>query len=130
MRLGRIGFDNVAGYLKDGLRSADNSRARIVSTERIGADVAAQRLASTSPPLVIDVRTAAERAQKQIAGSVHIPLNRLLERLDEIPSGRPLLVHCAGGYRSSMAASLLQRAGRSAVSELAGGIAAWEAAGY
>ena len=130
VRLGRIGFDNVVGYLQDGLRSADGSKATIVSTERIGADVAAQRLASSAPPLVVDVRTPAERAQKQIAGSVHIPLNRLLERIDEIPADRPVLVHCAGGYRSSIAASLLQRVGRTHVSELAGGIAAWEAAGH
>ena len=130
VRLGRIGFDNVVGYLDGGLRSTDGSRATIVGTERIGADVAAQRLASSTPPVVVDVRTPAERAQKQIAGSVHIPLNRLLERLDEIPADRAVLLHCAGGYRSSIAASLLQRDGRSRVSELAGGIAAWDAAGY
>jgi rhodanese-related sulfurtransferase len=130
VRLGRIGFDNVIGYLQDGLRSADGSRATIVSTERIGADVAAQRMASSAPPVVVDVRTPAERAEKQIAGSAHIPLSRLLDRLDEIPADRPVLVHCAGGYRSSIAASLLQRDGRTQVSELAGGIAAWEAAGH
>jgi rhodanese-related sulfurtransferase len=130
VRLGRIGFDNVIGYLEGGLRSADGSRARIVATERIGVDVAAQRLASGAPPLVVDLRTPGERAQKQIAGSVHIPLSRLLERMDEIPPSQPVLVYCAGGYRSSIAASLLQRHGRSRVSELAGGIAAWEAAGY
>jgi len=130
VRLGRIGFDNVIGYLQDGLRSADGSRATIVSTERIGADVAAQRMASSAPPVVVDVRTPAERAEKQIAGSAHIPLSRLLDRLDEIPADRPVLVHCAGGYRSSIAASLLQRDGRTQVSEIAGGIAAWEAAGH
>ena len=130
VRLGRIGFDNTIGYLQDGLRSADGSRATIVSTERIGADVAAQRLASSAPPLLVDLRTPGERAEKQIAGSVHIPLSRLLERMNEIPADRAVLVHCAGGYRSSIAASLLQRHGRSRVSELAGGIAAWEAAGY
>ena len=130
MRLGRIGFDNVIGYLQDGLRSADGSRATIVSTERIGADVAAQRLASGAPPVVVDVRTPTERAEQQIAGSLHIPLSRFLDRIDEIPADRPVLVHCAGGYRSSIAASLLLRHGRSRVSELAGGIAAWEAGGH
>jgi rhodanese-related sulfurtransferase len=130
MRLGRIGFDNVIGYLNDGLRSVEGSSARIVSTERIGAGIAAQRLASSAPPLVVDVRTPTERAQKRIAGSVHIPLSRLMERMNEIPPDRPVLVHCAGGYRSSIAASLLQRHGRSLVSELAGGIAGWEMAGH
>jgi rhodanese-related sulfurtransferase len=56
-------------------------------------------------------------------------LNHLLDRVSEIPRGRPLLVHCAGGYRSSIAAGLLQRAGFEDVSELAGGMTAWETAG-
>jgi glyoxylase-like metal-dependent hydrolase (beta-lactamase superfamily II)/rhodanese-related sulfurtransferase len=126
LRLGRIGFDHVVGYLAGGLQSANVAEATIVSTERVSADVAARRMASASPPLVVDVRTAAERAQKRIAGSVHIPLNHLMERLTEIPRDRPVLVHCAGGYRSSIAASLLQRAGHTGVSELAGGMTAWD----
>ena len=129
LRLGRIGFDHVIGYLKGGLRSADRSAARIVTTERIAADVAAQRLSSSAAPLAVDVRAPSERAQKQIEGSVHIPLGHLVERMSEIPSDRNVLVFCAGGYRSSIAASLLQRSGRTNVSELAGGITAWEAAG-
>ena len=89
MRLGRIGFDHVIGYLEGGLRSADASAARIVTTERIGADVAAERLASATPPVVVDVRAQSERAQKHIEGSVHIPLNHLGERMSEIPPDTP-----------------------------------------
>jgi glyoxylase-like metal-dependent hydrolase (beta-lactamase superfamily II) len=137
LRLGRIGFDHVIGYLKGGLRSADGSVARIAATERVSADVAARRLAGSEPrerygrqtSLLVDVRAPGERAQKRIAGSVHIPLTRLIDRMEEVPTGSPVLVHCAGGYRSSIATSLLQRAGRTNVSELAGGITAWEAAG-
>jgi hydroxyacylglutathione hydrolase len=130
LRLGRIGFDHVAGYLEGGLHSADARADLIVSTERIAPEVAAQRMAAPIAPLVVDVRQAAERARKHIAGSLHIPLGRLIERLHELPEDRPLLVHCAGGYRSSIAASLLQRSGRTRVSELAGGIGAWESAGF
>jgi len=129
LRLGRIGFDHVIGYLEGGLRSADGSGARIATTERLGADVAARRLGGRDGLVVVDVRAPGERAQKRIEGSVHVPLTRLLERLAEIPTDCSVLVHCAGGYRSSIAASLLQRAGRPNVSELAGGITAWEAAG-
>ena len=89
MRLGRIGFDHVIGYLEGGLRSADASAAHIVTTERIGAGVAAERLASPTPPVVVDVRAQPERAQKRIAGSVHIPLSRLGERMSEIPRDTP-----------------------------------------
>ena len=130
LRLGRIGFDRVIGYLDGGLAGADSASARIDATERVGADVAASRLASATPPVIVDVRSAPERAQKRIEGSVHLPLNHLGERLSEIPAGRPVLLHCAGGYRSSIAASLLQRHGFTRVGELAGGIAAWETAGW
>ena len=130
LRLGRIGFDHVIGYLEGGMASADDGvSARIVTTERVGADVAASRLASAAPPVIVDVRSASERAQKRIEGSVHIPLNHLSDRLAEMTTDRPMLLHCAGGYRSSIAASLLQHHGFTQVSELAGGIAAWETAG-
>ena len=55
--------------------------------------------------------------------------HRCTAGLSDVPRDRPLVVFCAGGYRSSIAASLLQRDGFTNVSELAGGIAAWEAAG-
>jgi glyoxylase-like metal-dependent hydrolase (beta-lactamase superfamily II) len=129
LRLGRIGFDHVAGFLAGGLASAGAGSGRIMTTPRIGADVAALRLQSSAPPVLVDVRTATERSQKHIDGSTHIPLNHLIERMQEIPRERPVLLHCAGGYRSSLAASLLQREGFTDVSELAGGIAAWETAG-
>ena len=70
MRLGRIGFDHVIGYLKGGLRSADASAARVVTTERIGAGVAAERLASTTPPLwSTDVRSQSARRSGSQAAS-------------------------------------------------------------
>ena len=84
---------------------------------------------SDVPPQIVDVRTPHEHESKFIGGSVNLPLSRLSQRVGELPRDRPLLVHCAGGYRSSIAASLLQQAGFAQVSELAGGIAAWEAAG-
>lgn len=128
VRLGRIGFDQVAGYLADGLRSLESHPELTATTERISAPLAAERLAGADPPLAIDVRAPSEREAKHLAGSVSVPLNHLSARLAELPAGRPLLVFCAGGYRSSIAASLLQQHGFSAVSEIAGGIAAWEAA--
>ncbi len=128
MRLGRIGFDNVAGYLQDGLQGLETRPELLRTTDRVSAELAAGRLASSDPPVAVDVRTPAERAAVHISGSVHIPLTRLAERVGELPRNRSLLVHCAGGYRSSIAASLLQREGFADVSEIAGGIAAWETA--
>ena len=130
MRLGRIGFDQVVGYLEGGLRSVDSRPDLMTSTERLSAQVAADRVAAApagKAPVIVDVRAPAERQQKRIPGSVSIPLNHLTERLSELPSDRMLLVHCAGGYRSSIAASLLQRHGFTQVGEIAGGVAAWDA---
>ena len=127
VRLGRIGFDHVVGYLKDGLRSIDSRPDLTATTERVSAPVAAERVAH-GEAILVDVRAPGEREQKHVAGSVALPLNHLAERAGELPRDRPLLVHCAGGYRSSIAASLLQRLGFARVSEMAGGLAAWEAA--
>jgi glyoxylase-like metal-dependent hydrolase (beta-lactamase superfamily II) len=128
IRLGRIGFDHVAGFLQDGLQSLQSRPDLTVATERLSAPFAAELLSSPHPPLAIDVRTPREHDQKHIPGSLHIPLNHLTENLETLPKDRPLLVYCAGGYRSSIAASLLQGGRCSSVSEIAGGIAAWEAA--
>ena len=131
MRLGRIGFDQVVGYLQDGLRSIESRPELTASTERVSTQVAAERMAAgprDTPPLMLDVRAPGEREQKRISGSVSMPLNHLGERLSELPMDRPIIVYCAGGYRSAIAASLLERHGFRQVSEIAGGIAAWEAA--
>jgi rhodanese-related sulfurtransferase len=140
LRLGRIGFDQVVGFLEGGLAAVEEAEQEsrgpqgsapqvIVSTDRLSPQTAAERMAGSNPPLVIDVRTPRERAEKLIAGTTHRPLNTLRGGLSHVPRDRPIMVFCAGGYRSSMAASLLQRDGFANVSELAGGIAAWEAAG-
>jgi len=128
-RLGRIGFDHIAGFLKDGLHSLKSRPDLTVVTDRLSAPFAAELLASSDPPLAVDVRTSRERGQKHLAGSLNIPLNHLAENLDKLPRDRSLLVYCAGGYRSSIAASLMQSRGFSRVREIAGGIAGWEAAG-
>jgi glyoxylase-like metal-dependent hydrolase (beta-lactamase superfamily II) len=127
VRLGRIGFDHIVGYLKDGMHSLAARPDLTSTTERVSAPLANERLA-TGVPLAVDVRAPRERDQKYVAGSVSVPLNHLLEQVAALPKDRPLLVYCAGGYRSSIAASLLQRAGFAQVSEIAGGIAAWETA--
>ena len=100
-------------------------RLRLTSQVRWGATLTPT---PGGAPVIVDVRAPGERQQKRIPGSVGIPLNHLVERLQELPADRQLLVHCAGGYRSSIAASLLQRHGFTQAGEIAGGIAAWDAA--
>ena len=126
-RLGRIGFDQIVGYLHDGLHSLETRPDLTATTARVSAPLASERL-TRREALAVDVRAPGERAQNAIAGSVGIPLNHLAERAHELPKDRPLLVYCAGGYRSAIAASILQQLGFTQVSEIAGGLAAWETA--
>ena len=130
VRLGRIGFDNAIGYLRDGLQSLATRPDLTATTERLSPAVARERLSppDSAPPTLVDVRAPAERDEKYIAGSVSVPLSQLLARVGELPKDRPVIVYCAGGYRSSIAASVLQTLGFADVSEVAGGIAAWETA--
>ena len=128
MRLGRIGFDHVKGYLKGGMAALADRPDLVWPTVRVTAPMVAEELASTEPPLLLDIRNPREWATKHIDGSVNIPLNHLQERIAEIPRDRRLAVHCAGGYRSSIAASILQQYGITNLIEMAGGLAAWEAA--
>jgi hydroxyacylglutathione hydrolase len=122
IRLGRIGFDNLAGYLDGGMLALDNRPDLVERTERITVATLEEQLAEPEPPLVLDVRAESERDEAVVEGSVNIPLGHLSERLDELPRDRPLVVHCSGGYRSSAAASLLQREGFERVSDLVGGL--------
>lgn len=127
LRLGRIGFDHIAGYLEGGMHALDERPDLLSRTDRITAAALRDRLDTERPPLVLDIRSGQERAAKSIRGSLHVPLNHLEERLDEIPTGATVVVQCAGGYRSAMAASILKRNGIADVMDLVGGLAAWEA---
>ncbi|MGE3179477.1 MAG: rhodanese-like domain-containing protein, partial [Vicinamibacterales bacterium] len=127
VRLGRIGFDNVAGYLQDGMDALAARPDLVASIERVTAVALFEQLAAPGAPIVLDVRTEKEWASRHIPGSVNIPLNRLAERVSEVPAERPVVVHCEGGYRSATAVSLLAQRGRSNVLDLVGGCSAWVA---
>lgn len=128
LRLGRIGFDHVKGYLRGGMEALAGRPDLVWPTERLSAPMVAEELKGEDSPLVLDIRNPREWATRHIDGSVNIPLNRLQERIGEIPRDRRIAVHCAGGYRSSIAASILHQHGMTRLIEMAGGLAAWEAA--
>ncbi|MGJ7441764.1 MBL fold metallo-hydrolase [Aquipuribacter sp. MA13-6] len=115
--LARIGIDRPAaaatGTVQDW--AGDDGLATF---ERVTfPDLAARRrdAADGGGPLVLDVRRDDERADGWVAGSQHVPLHALLGRLDEVPADQPVWVHCAAGYRASIAAGVLDRAGRDVV---------------
>jgi glyoxylase-like metal-dependent hydrolase (beta-lactamase superfamily II)/rhodanese-related sulfurtransferase len=122
LRLGRIGFDNVAGYLDGGMLALDGNPELVEWIDRITAATLAEQLAEPDPPFVLDVRTESEAEELSVEGSTNIPLSRLLEHLDELPGDRPIVVHCGSGYRSSIAASLLRRNGFDDITDLVGGL--------
>jgi rhodanese-related sulfurtransferase len=128
LRLGRIGFDHVRGYLNGGMEALAERPDLVWPTERLSAPMVAEELAGGDPPLLLDIRNPREWMTKHIDGSVNVPLNHLQERIAEIPRDRRVAVHCAGGYRSSIAASILHQYGITHLIEMAGGLAAWEAA--
>jgi glyoxylase-like metal-dependent hydrolase (beta-lactamase superfamily II)/rhodanese-related sulfurtransferase len=127
LRLCRIGFDQIAGYLDRG-PAAFTARADLAhATERIAPSDVAAELALAEPPFVLDVRTPAEWKSSHF-GDLNVPLSRLGQDLALLPRNRRIVVHCQSGYRSSIAASLLRQHGLTNVADMVGGIAAWERA--
>ncbi|MFP5072006.1 MBL fold metallo-hydrolase [Pseudonocardia nantongensis] len=122
-RLARIGFDRVLGFLDGGVTAAPPDRLRAAG--RITAD----RLAGLGDTVrVVDVRGPGEVAGSGLVpGAVSVPLAALASRLGELDPAAPTVVYCAGGYRSSIAASLLRARGFVRVDDLLGGFAAWAA---
>lgn len=123
MRLGRIGFDHVQGYLEQGMDALRDRPELVRQTQRITAATLGEHRDELT---IVDVRAEKEWMAGHIEGSLNIPLNHLEDRIAEIPRDKPIAVHCQGGYRSSIAASLLERAGLEGVMDLVGGFKAWE----
>jgi hydroxyacylglutathione hydrolase len=130
VRLARIGFDRVAGEVAD-VAAVLADRPELAATARrlTTTDVAAW-LAEDPTLQVVDVRGPGEiAATGTLPGARSVPLAQLLVRLGELDASRPTVVYCAGGYRSSIAASALRAHGFAAVADLIGGWAAWDALG-
>jgi glyoxylase-like metal-dependent hydrolase (beta-lactamase superfamily II)/rhodanese-related sulfurtransferase len=125
MRLGRIGFDIVAGYLRDGMAALGTRPNFVRQVPRITAAALAEQLGEPKPPFILDVRSEKEWKAGHLTCSHNIPLSHLQERMAEVPTDRPVVIHCEGGYRSAIGASLLARDGRANVTDLVGGINAW-----
>ncbi|MFB6816048.1 rhodanese-like domain-containing protein [Streptomyces sp. NPDC056347] len=125
-RLARIGFDRAVGYLRNPEDALEKLSDEVTPASRVTAAHLKAALAGDNPPVVVDVRACGERqAVGFIPEALHIPLSELPARAGELPADRPLVLHCAGGHRSSIAASLLRHRGFEDVSDILGGYAAW-----
>ncbi len=125
LRLGRIGFDQVRGFLAGGSAGWEGAGESLSTTQRMDRVAARAALASDDAPTVLDVRQPGEFETARLDGAISIPLGQLRSRMDEVPDTANLFVHCKAGYRSLVAQSLLERAGRKGVVDLIGGIDAW-----
>ena len=125
-RLARVGYENVIGWLEGGMNAWRNTGGEVQAVPQMSPADLRSRLDSGQSPKVLDVRSDDEWEAGHINGALHIPLDQLTSRIDEVPR-EPLLVLCGSGYRSSIGCSLLQRAGRRDVTNVIGGWTAWEA---
>jgi glyoxylase-like metal-dependent hydrolase (beta-lactamase superfamily II)/rhodanese-related sulfurtransferase len=124
VRLARIGFDTVVGALDRALEVFTARPELIEQSSRLTADQLAARQADTPGLQVLDVRNLGEVGDGMLEGATHIPLPALVSRLGELDPTAPTVVYCAGGYRSSIAASTLRTRGFRDVSDIIGGYGA------
>ena len=124
-RLARIGFDRVIGHLENPEQAMLSHPDQVQIASRLSAKDFDQRAASVPGLQIVDVRNPGEAEAGTITGAVNIPVGQLPDRLAELDSHAPTVVYCAGGYRSSVAASMLRRNGFADVSDILGGFGAW-----
>jgi len=126
-RLGRIGFDHVVGFLTDPLAVMAANPDRVQRASRMTAAEFESRKGGVDGLQLVDIRNPGEVATGTIDGAASIPVGQLPKRLDELDPNAPTIVFCAGGYRSSVGASVLRQAGFTDVSDILGGYSAWSA---
>jgi len=125
-RLSRVGYDNCLGYLNGGIDAWKKAGNEIDSIETIDADEFAVRQQETA---VLDVRRKSEFDAEHVVGAQNVPLDFINKLMDEVERDRTYLVHCAGGYRSVIAISILKARGFEKLINVAGGYNAIKAIG-
>ena len=118
MRLSRVGFDNCLGYLAGGFSTWLNNDCKYETIETIDSDSLSKIIDDIN---LIDVRKLSERDNGYLSASKSIPLDDFENELSEINSDEKNYIHCAGGYRSVIACSILKRSGYESVVDVAGG---------
>lgn len=124
LRLARIGFDTVLGTLDGGAARLADRPDLARQASRLSVPAFDERVASAEVQ-VVDVRNPGETALGTIPGALTVPLARLRDEAASLDLRRPVVVYCAGGYRSSVGASLLRSLGAEDVSDILGGYGAW-----
>lgn len=119
-RLSRVGYDNVLGYLEGGFEAWQKDDREHDHIERISAEEF-EKIYFNESTKVIDIRKRSEYNSEHIRGAINIPLNEINKHLEEIPKDEFFILHCAGGYRSMIAASILKQRGWDTFADIRGG---------
>jgi hydroxyacylglutathione hydrolase len=128
LRLSRVGIENVTGYLEDGIAGWASAGLPVEQTLQISVEqVHDLMLEDPQDVQVVDVRRSAEWQAGHVERALHRPLDHLSSTAGDLNKSKPVAVYCKGGYRSAIAASLLQRAGFEQVMNIIGGFDAWSA---
>ncbi len=127
-RLARIGFDRVVGFLENPYEVMFDHRGDVEVASRLTANALGERIVDVPELQLVDVRNPGEADAGMIANAVNIPVGQLPDRVGELDPRKPTVVCCAGGYRSSVAASFLRQRGFGDVSDVLGGYNAWDEA--
>ncbi len=127
-RLARVGLEQIKGFLNHGIHALASTPELIRHTNRMTVTHLEEHLMQADRPHLLDVRTPHEWETRHIDDSRNIPLQHLSTRLSEIPKDHTIAVYCSSGYRSSIAASLLEHHDFDNIVDLVGGFDAWEEA--
>ncbi len=122
IRLSRVGYDNTIGFLKGGFPAWKAAGKQVDTVSRINAEEFAKRYASK--PVIIDVRKKSEFDSEHVVDAINVPLNQINQHLAQFPKDAPFILHCAGGYRSMIAASILKSRGWDNFVDVEGGFGA------
>ncbi|MFN8344309.1 MAG: MBL fold metallo-hydrolase [Spirosomataceae bacterium] len=128
-RLARVGYDNCIGYLQGGMKAWKEAGKEVDTVISISAEVFSDRLAENPELAVFDVRKKSEYDSEHVIGVENLPLDFLNDNMAQINPDKTYYIHCAGGYRSMVAVSILKARGFENLIDVAGGFAAIKAAG-
>jgi hydroxyacylglutathione hydrolase len=126
LRLARVGHENVAGYLNGGILEWQQAGLPLTSLEQITVDELDRRIKEGKTDIVLDVRRPAEWKAGHIRVATHMPLNHLAETAEQLNRDKSICVICAGGFRSSAATSILEQKGFHRITNVVGGMTAWQ----
>jgi rhodanese-related sulfurtransferase len=122
LRLARVGYENVSGFLNGGIEAWKAAGKQIDTVQSISANDFAERLNSRPEMNILDVRKPGEVETGIIEGAQHICLSKLQNELNSLDKSQHYYIHCAGGYRSMMAASIMKKKGFEKVTNILGGM--------